>query len=201
MSVGSKHDATEPSSDRASRAVDLDAAAAPSSQASEPAHDSSDERWSSEDFTEFFEVAYPEAFRLARRMGLESHDAEDVAIEALARTYASWPRLRTLSWSRPWLTRVVANLAIDIYRRRRPRLPETSETSFEGRSVAGMDLSRALAKLPRRQRQVAVMRYLADLSTEEVGAALRLRPGSVKQHAARALRALRAELDQTNGDA
>jgi DNA-directed RNA polymerase specialized sigma24 family protein len=48
---------------------------------------------------------------------------------------------------------------------------------------------------------VAVLRYLADFSTEEVGIALRLRPGSVKQHASRAVRALRAHLGQMNREA
>jgi RNA polymerase sigma factor (sigma-70 family) len=163
-------------------------------------HDATDERWSSQDFTKFFEVAYPEAFRLARHFGLGPHDAEDLAIEALTRAYASWSRLRTLSWSRPWLTRVVANLAIDLYRRQKPLAAGTPDTSFEGQAVLVMDLSRALAKLPRRQRQVAVMRYWADLSIEEVGTALRLRPGTVKQHAARGLAALRAELGGTNGE-
>jgi DNA-directed RNA polymerase specialized sigma24 family protein len=147
-----------------------------------------DEGWASADFSDFFAVAYPEAFRLARRMGLGSHDAEDVAIEALTRAYVSWSRLQTVAWNRPWLTRVVANLTIDVHRRRRPPVVAAPGISFEGQTVAGMDLSRALAKLPRRQRQV-------------VGIALRLRPGSVKQHASRAVRALRAHLGQMNREA
>ncbi len=150
--------------------------------------------WASSDFVAFFQVAYPEAFRLAMRMGLGRHDAEDVALESLTRAYVSWSRLGATSWKRPWVTKVVANLAIDVHRRRSRRPGPPQETSLDAQSEARLDLSRAIAKLPRRQRQVATLRYLADLSVADVGIALRMRPGTVKQHSTRAVRALRAEL-------
>jgi RNA polymerase sigma factor (sigma-70 family) len=150
--------------------------------------------WASTDFDAFFQVAYPEAYRLATGMGLGSHDAEDVALESLTRTFVSWSRLGTASWKRAWLTRVVANLVIDVHRRRRRPPSAESEATGDPQSAVRVDLSRAIAKLPRRQRQVAVLRYLADLSVADVGDVLRMRPGTVKQHATRAVRALRAEL-------
>ncbi|MGH9172368.1 MAG: sigma-70 family RNA polymerase sigma factor [Acidimicrobiales bacterium] len=152
--------------------------------------------WASTEFSSFFQVAYPEATRLARRMGLTAHDAEDVAVEALTRTFVSWGRLQHADWKRPWVTRVVANLVIDQVRRRRAPAAPATASAFEDRSDDGIDLSRALAKLPRRQRQVAVLRYLSDLSIEDVATALQMRPGTVKQHTARAKAALRAELGE-----
>ena len=49
----------------------------------------------------------------------------------------------------------------------------------------------AFRKLPERQRQVFVLRYIEDLPTAEVAAALGLSPGSVKRHLFRAVRRLR----------
>jgi RNA polymerase sigma-70 factor (ECF subfamily) len=52
----------------------------------------------------------------------------------------------------------------------------------------------AFRKLPGRQREVFVLRYIEDLSTAEVAAALALSPGSVKRHLFRAIHRLRETL-------
>ena len=57
-----------------------------------------------------------------------------------------------------------------------------------------VDLHRALDKLSRRQREVIVLRYFADLPEAAVAETLGCSVGAVKQHASRALAALRAEL-------
>jgi DNA-directed RNA polymerase specialized sigma24 family protein len=66
---------------------------------------------------------------------------------------------------------------------------------------ASVDLHRALEALPRRQREVVVLRYFGDLSEKEIASELGLAPGSVKSHASRGLAALRARLcDMTATD-
>ena len=52
----------------------------------------------------------------------------------------------------------------------------------------------ALATLPPRSRAVVVLRYWADLSVEQVAAALGCSPGNVKSQSARALVKLRVVL-------
>ena len=47
-------------------------------------------------------------------------------------------------------------------------------------SADRIDVARALADLPRRQREVAVLRYLLDLSTEEIATQMRTSEGTVK---------------------
>jgi RNA polymerase sigma factor (sigma-70 family) len=51
-----------------------------------------------------------------------------------------------------------------------------------------------LQALPKRQREVVALRYLADLSEAEVAAALGCSVGTVKQHASRGLASMRATL-------
>jgi RNA polymerase sigma factor (sigma-70 family) len=53
-----------------------------------------------------------------------------------------------------------------------------------------LDVDRALAALPRRQREAAVLRYYLQLSTREVASALELDEGTVKNTLFRARVAL-----------
>ena len=64
--------------------------------------------------------------------------------------------------------------------------------SVDDRQIDRMDLVRALRALPKRQRQVVVLRYLADCSEAEVAALIGCSEGTVKSSASRGLAALRA---------
>ena len=62
-----------------------------------------------------------------------------------------------------------------------------------------LDLQRALRDLPKRQRDVVVLRYVADQPEDAVAAALGVSVGTVKTHASRGLAALRARLGDRVG--
>jgi RNA polymerase sigma-70 factor (sigma-E family) len=142
------------------------------------------------------------AYRVAYRMVGSREEARDLAQEAMARAYAHWRRAS--HHPEAWVSRVTANLAIDLVRwRGRLRVDgamgeERSGTGADhGSHVAErIELVAALAELPRRQRQVVVMRYLADLPEAAVARQLGCSPGTVKQHASRGLAALRVALTQ-----
>lgn len=138
--------------------------------------------------------AYAAAFKL---LGDRS-EAEDVAQEALARAYLHWGSVHT--YAEPWVVRVASNLAIGSWRKRR-RLVHGLEAD-ENEGVAGLEtrlpdhleLRAALAALPRRQREVVVLRHLGGFSERETAEALGCSTGTVKQHASRGLAALRQRL-------
>ncbi|HEY1827215.1 MAG TPA: SigE family RNA polymerase sigma factor [Acidimicrobiales bacterium] len=148
-------------------------------------------------YDELFPDLYPLAYRVAFKILGDRGDAEDVAQEALARALVRWARVG----DRPhgWVTRVAANLAIDRYRRRRrSTLTQTQLGSLsvvDPLLVERMDLADALRRLPRRQREVVVLRYLLDWSEFDVATALGCTPGTVKRHAFRGLAALRTRLE------
>ena len=141
------------------------------------------------------------AYRVAYRMVGRSEAAEDVAQESLARALLNWKKLEKFDDAAPWVARVAGNLVIAAWRRQKLEVPHEPAT---GESVedAGLrvDLSRALLRLPRRQRQVVVMRYLADLSERSVAEALGCSTGTVKQHASRGLTALRSAVPDLSKD-
>ncbi len=152
--------------------------------------------------TPTFELAFDRLYRLAYRVAYrvlgDRGEAEDVAQEALARALVRWSRLA--DGPEGWLTRVSFNLAIDRYRRRRPPAALHGPVGVvDAHRAERVDLVRALAALPRRQREVVVLRYLADLGEADVAVALGCSVGTVKSHAHRGLAALRRRLGEEPG--
>jgi RNA polymerase sigma factor (sigma-70 family) len=100
------------------------------------------------------------------------------------------------------VVRVSGNLAIDTWRKHRRVDTVDGETVEQARGASTtpgpdpqrIDLHRALRRLSRRQREVLVLRFLADLPEADVARALGCSVGSVKQHASRGLAALRTTI-------
>ena len=147
-----------------------------------------------------FEEVFPDLYRLAYRVSFrvfgDRGDAEDVAQETLARTHLRWARLRDSPHG--WVVTVATHLAIDRLRRRSRATESGSEpvALVEMHLSERIDIARALRRLPRRQREVVVLRYLADWPELEVADALGCSPGTVKSHASRGLAHLRHQLEE-----
>ena len=133
--------------------------------------------------------------------------AEDVVQTALARTALRWQRIERKDDPEGYVRRAILNTWLNS-RRGRQRLedvvPEVPEPA-SGRARAGAPqddesvverdaMWRALATLPPGQRAVLVLRYYEDLSEAEIAAVLRIRPGTVKSQAAKAMARLRTSL-------
>ena len=145
-------------------------------------------------FDDHFDVLAAIAHRVAFRITGSHEESRDIAQETLTRAYVHWRRASRHPES--WTARVASNLAIDLLRRR-SRLPALDPSSIDGSDrsdVERLDLVGALSALPRRQREVIVLRYLADLPEAGVARELHLSVGSVKQHASRGLANLRSLL-------
>jgi RNA polymerase sigma-70 factor (sigma-E family) len=147
-------------------------------------------------FEEAFEDLYVRAYGVAYQLLGRRSESEDVAQETLARAFVRWRRIR--GYAEAWVVRVAGNLAIDVWRRRQ-RVDTNATTDGQGATAPGpdgqrVDLHRALDSLSRRQREVIVLRFLADLPEADVAKALGCSVGSVKQHASRGLATLRTSL-------
>jgi RNA polymerase sigma-70 factor (ECF subfamily) len=142
-----------------------------------------------------FDDLFARAYRLTFRVVGHAETAEDIAAEALARAFAHWPRISGLAHRDAWVLRVATNLALDALRRKVPGPPVLGASGEPDETVVlRLALGAARRSLPRRQRQAVALRYLADLSADEVAEALRISPGSVKTHVHRGLDALRSRL-------
>jgi RNA polymerase sigma factor (sigma-70 family) len=148
-----------------------------------------------DDFVAAFPALSAAAYGVAYRLLGDREDARDVAQEALVRAYVRWRRVSQLALPPAWVAKVSGNLAIDVLRRRSRRaLLQEPCGAAEASADDRLDLQQALMALPRRQREVVLLRYVAGFTEPEVATALRCSVGTVKQHAARGRRALQARL-------
>lgn len=149
------------------------------------------------DFADAFDDLWAAGYRVAFRLLGDREEAADCAQESCVRACARWPRLVRAGDPTPWVVRVSANLAIDRWRRAR-RMPDPGVALVASDAARGIaervDLHAALRALPRRQREVVVLRFVADLTEADVARALGVSLGTVKQHGSRGLAALRLAL-------
>ncbi|MCW2759809.1 MAG: subfamily polymerase sigma-24 factor [Marmoricola sp.] len=123
----------------------------------------------------------------------DRHAAEDLLQDVLERLYVRWPKVQDPD---AYARRALANAATNRWRSR-ARRPETALLAHHDVAAPETAPSRrdelvvALGQLPNGQRAVIVLRYLEDLSVEQVAAVLGCSTGTVKSQTARALPRLR----------
>lgn len=153
-------------------------------------------------FEELYRAQRLSMVRLAAFLVDDVALAEDVVHDAFTALHARWHHLRESHKALPYLRRAVVNNSRSVLRRRRTARayiwPRPEATPGADNNVLAADehrrLRQALAKLPRRQREVLVLRYWADLSEAEIAATLAVSPGTVKSSASRGLDTLEAAL-------
>lgn len=139
-----------------------------------------------------FPGLYRISFRVAYRILGTSAEAEDVAQETMEKAYTRWWRIK--AEAPRWVSRVSANHAIDVWRKRAhdELTPDDLTRAHDGEPIIErLALVDALSRLSRRQREVVVLRYLAGYPEADVAEILDCSVGSVKTHASRGLRSLR----------
>lgn len=150
---------------------------------------------SDDGFDQVFRDLVPGVRRLTWRMLGDEASSEDATAEAFIRALTRWPKVRDLPHRDAWIMRVATNVALDMMRKRRrePRVVLSEDPPWEGTDPAlRLDLAAALGALPRRQREVVVLRHVAGLTEAETAAAMGISVNTVKTHGSRGLTALRA---------
>lgn len=151
-------------------------------------------------FGRYRERVYAIAFRVLGNAG----DALDVVQESFALVFRKLATFRGGSLFSTWLFRIVVNASIDHRRRLASRDPSRVESSdnidvpdeqpgpvdrAESKELAGQ-VQTAIDALSPKLRVILALRYLEDMSYEELAATLGLSLGTVKSRLARAHLAL-----------
>jgi RNA polymerase sigma factor (sigma-70 family) len=158
------------------------------------------DRWQAGDETAFTTLVQrheDQAFRTAVALVGDPVAANDVMQEAFAQTLRSLDGLRKDVAFSTWLHQAIVWEARryatrDRWRKLlRPLGTGAAAGADQTEPLAmSLDLVRAVVSLPRRQREVVVLRFYVDLTEAEVARALGCPLGTVKSRAARALSAL-----------
>ena len=155
-------------------------------------------------------VAYrDQVFRLALRMCGSEADADEVAQEAFLSAWKALPNFRGESQFSTWLYQLTTHAAIDLMRREKRQIaaaditevsaadptpsPQQQAEQSEQREI----VRDAILQLAPEQREVVVLRFMEELSYEEIGAVLKLPPGTVKSRLNRAKAQLKEILSKS----
>jgi RNA polymerase sigma-70 factor (sigma-E family) len=152
------------------------------------------------EFAEFMRGRWSALVRLGYGLTGDERVAQDLARAALAKAYASWPRVLRAGDPDVYLRRIVLNASFGgkvrrhRVRGRRPgREPETAQAARVDDDRPA--LMKALMQLPVGQRSVVLLRYWMDMTEAQVAAVLGCSVGSVRNQASRALASLRVGED------
>ena len=155
-------------------------------------------------------VAYrDQVFRLALRMCGSEADADEVAQEAFLSAWKGLPNFRGDSQFSTWLYQLTSHAAIDLMRREKRQIAAEDITEVSApdpapgpqqqaeRSEQRQAVRDAILQLTPEYRQIVVLRFLEELSYEEIGAMLALPSGTVKSRLNRARAQLKEILSRS----
>jgi RNA polymerase sigma-70 factor (sigma-E family) len=161
-----------------------------------------------DDLAGLFRAHYLELVRLAAFVIGDVAAGEDVVQDVFVRLHQRWDSLADQWDPLPYLHTAVVNGCRSAFKRRASQLrrqaaataePPPPPLTAEESVLLTEDRRRlltALAELPRRRREVLVLRYYAGLSEAEIASTLGISPGTVKSTAARGLDALAHILEE-----
>lgn len=153
------------------------------------------------DYVEYVTGRLPRLHRTAYMLCTDAHQAEDIVQATLTSLYVDWRRASAADNLDGYVHRIMVRRYLDERRRRwsrvllgesLPDVPAAVPGGVEERDA----LVTALRSLPKGQRAVLVLRYLADLSVEATAEALGCSAGNVKSQGSRGLAALRGVLGE-----
>jgi RNA polymerase sigma-70 factor (sigma-E family) len=150
-------------------------------------------------FREFFAAEYGRLRGLGYLLTSDWGEAEELAQDALVRTYRAWGRVRRHDRPSAYARKVLVNRHRSLLRRAkveaRHLASRRTDEAYEAEAGPdGLVLWSAVRQLPPRQRAVLVLRYHEDLPEADVARLLGLPLGTVKSLAHRGLARLRGEL-------
>lgn len=165
-------------------------------------------------FGEIVEIYKDRIFSLCFRMLGNRHEAEDIAQEAFVRAYMNIESFQINRKFSTWLYRIATNLCIDRIRKKKPdyfldaeisgtegltlysqlpadeRSPEDEVETLELQET----IQREILQLPEKYRSIILLRYMDDLSLNEIAEMLEMPLGTVKTRVHRGREALRKRL-------
>lgn len=165
-------------------------------------------------FGEIVEIYKNKVFQLCYRMLGNRQEAEDAAQEAFIRAFINIHTFKQELKFSTWLFRIATNLCIDRIRKKKPDyyldaevqgtegltmysqvassdpLPEAELESLELQET----IQKEILKLPEKYRAVIVLKYIEELSLNEISEILDLPLGTVKTRIHRGREALRQQL-------
>jgi RNA polymerase sigma-70 factor (sigma-E family) len=149
-----------------------------------------------EGYVEYVAARVPALRRLAYVLTGDGHRADDLVQQTITTLYLKWAKARVADNLDAYVRTMLVRRYVDEKRlawsrvrlfRQLPEPEPFTDHGAEDRQV----LRTALARVPRQQRAVLVLRFFYDLPVDEVAGILGCSAGTVKSNTSRGLAALR----------
>ena len=150
---------------------------------------------------QLYDAHYVRLVRLAVLLLGDAGRAEEVVQDSFVAVYRRWDKLHDADVP-AYLRQTVVNRSRSVLRHlsvvsKHPPEPPADHPGADHdvlRRSQRQSVLEAMARLPRRQREVLALRYYLDLSEREIAETLGISQGAVKSHASRGADALRHSL-------
>lgn len=166
-------------------------------------------------FAELVELYQEKLYHMAYRMLNNRQEAEDVVQDTFLRVYNNLERYDDTMKFSTWIYRIATNLCIDRLRKRKPIYSLDAESSeyegLDGYSMIPSDnrtpeselllsetqriIHQAIDTLPPKYKTVMILRYIHELSLQEVGDILDMPVTTIKTRVHRGREFLRKKLE------
>jgi RNA polymerase sigma-70 factor (sigma-E family) len=150
------------------------------------------------DYENFVRAQLPRLLRYATMLTGEREQAADLVQDVLVKVYRRWSRISDADHPDRYVFRMVTNGYLSWRHSKSARLivagdlpDEVRPDDFASDHALREDMWQRLARLPRRQRAVVVLRYYEQLADSEIADLLGCAQATVRAHAHRALTTLR----------
>lgn len=159
-----------------------------------------------EPFADFYRRQFRPLVTLAYALSGSRAGAEDLAQEALMAAHRHWERIGLYERPDAWVRRVLANLVVSAFRRRRSEVKALARVAAQRQEVLppmepeDAGFWRAVRSLPAQQAQAVTLFYLEDRPVAEIAEILDCAPSTARVHLFKGRKALAARLGLEAGE-
>jgi RNA polymerase sigma-70 factor (ECF subfamily) len=166
-------------------------------------------------FADIVDLYQDKLYHMSYRMLYNRQEAEDVVQDTFLRVYRNLDRYDDSMKFSTWIYRIATNLCIDRLRRRRPTYSLDAESTdhegLDGYSILPSDdrtpeseivlsetqriIRQAIENLPAKYKTVMVLRYLQDMSLQEISDVMDMPVTTIKTRVHRGREFLRKRLE------
>lgn len=144
-------------------------------------------------------------YLLAYSYTKNEQDALDVVQDSIQKAIIALDNIEQVDYMKSWFYKIVVRTAIDFLRKHK-RLQVTDDETLQHLTPAqediyeNVDLEHALAELPQMYREVIILHYFEDLKLVDVADILCINLSTTKSRLYKALKILKIQLQETEGD-
>lgn len=126
--------------------------------------------------------------------------AQDALDETVYKALCSYHKLRRPEYFETWITKILINECHNLLRHQKRETPVDALPETEAEAFDALPLKEAIRRLPPELKEVVILRYFSGLTLHETAQLLGIPQGTAVTRQRKALKLLRLELEEEEGE-